>query len=212
MPHGLGHHVIMKMADRFLERGHHLFFDNYFSSVKLGQDLEGKGTYMCSTIRMNRSGWPKELNAQCAKKIKAGDVHFCQYGNTVATQWKEKRPVAILYTNTQPEMGEAERKARGGRARRWQYQIAAPCGSVCVLSSGVPQLPSSLRIWFDQQVRPQSIWLLWVWCWWDGKTLIRRQSITDSERKKSASGAFLKCTLFWSTTNLWVYKQLHLAW
>ena len=115
MPHGLGHHVIMKMADRFLERGHHLFFDNCFSSVKLGQDLEGKGTYMCSTIRMNRSGWPKELNAQCAKIIKkAGDVHFCQYGNTVATQWKEKRPVAILYTNTQPEMGEAERKARGG--------------------------------------------------------------------------------------------------
>ena len=110
MPHGLGHHVIMKMADRSLERGHHLFFVNYFSSVKLGQDLEGKGTYMCSTIRMNWSGWPKELNAQCAKKINAGDVHFCQYGNTVATQWKDKWPVAILYTNTQPEMGEAERK------------------------------------------------------------------------------------------------------
>ena len=111
MPHGLGHHVIMKMADWFLERGHHLFFDNCFSSVKLGQDLEGKGTYMCSTIHMNRSGWPKELNAQCAKKIKAGNVHFRQYGNTVATQWKDKRPGAILYTNTQPEMGEAERKA-----------------------------------------------------------------------------------------------------
>ena len=46
MLHGLGHHVIMKTADRFLERGHHLFFDNYFSSVKLGQDLKEKGTYM----------------------------------------------------------------------------------------------------------------------------------------------------------------------
>ena len=117
MPHGLGHHVIMKMADRFLERGHHLFFDNYFSSVKLGQDLEEKGTYMCSTIRTNRSGWPKELNAQCAKKMKAGDIHFRQDGNMVATLWKDKRPVAILSTNAQPQMGEAERKAPGGKKK-----------------------------------------------------------------------------------------------
>ena len=136
MPHGLGHHVIMKMANRFLERGHHLFFDNYFSdrflerghhlffdncfsSVKLGQDLEEKGTYMCSAIRRNRSGWPEELNAQCAKKMKAGDIHFRQDDSMVATLWKDERPVAILSTNAQPEMGEAERKAPG--ARRWQY-------------------------------------------------------------------------------------------
>ena len=88
MLHGLGHHVIMQMAGRFLERGHHLFFDNYFSSVKLGQNLEETGTCTCSTIRMNRSGWPKELNAQCAKKMKAGDIHFHQDGNMVATLWK----------------------------------------------------------------------------------------------------------------------------
>ena len=78
------------MADRFLERRHHLFFDNYFSSVQLGQDLEEKGTYMCSTIRLNRSGWPKELNVQCAKKMKADDIHFHQDGNMVATLWKDK--------------------------------------------------------------------------------------------------------------------------
>ena len=117
VPHGLGRHVIMKMADRFLERGHHLFFDNCFSSVKLGQDPEEKGTYMCSTIRLNRSGWPKELNVQCAKKMKADDIHFHQDGNMVATLWKDKRPVAILSTNAQPEMGEAERKAPGGKKK-----------------------------------------------------------------------------------------------
>ena len=120
MPHGLGHHVIMKMADRFLERGHHLFFDNYFSSVKLGQNLEETGTYTCSTIRMNRSGWPKELNAQCAKKMKAGDIHFRQDGNMVATLWKDKRPVAILSTNAQPEMGKQKGRHQGA-SRRWRY-------------------------------------------------------------------------------------------
>ena len=115
MPHGLGHHVIMIMADWFLQRGNHLFFNNYFSSVQLGQDLAVKGTYMCSTIRLNRSGWSKELNMQCAKTMKAGDIHFRQDGNMVATLWKDKRPVAILSTNAQPQMGEAERKAPGGK-------------------------------------------------------------------------------------------------
>lgn len=70
MPHGLGYHVIMKVGQRFLQKGHHLFFDNYFSSVQLAKDLEDKGTYMTSTIRSNRKGWPKEFNAAFVKKMK----------------------------------------------------------------------------------------------------------------------------------------------
>ena len=49
--------------------------------------------------------------------MKAGDIHFRQDGNMVATLWKDKRPVAILSTNAQPQMGEAERKAPGGKKK-----------------------------------------------------------------------------------------------
>ena len=58
--------------------------------MKLGQDLEKQETYMCSTIRLNRAGWPKELNSARAKKMKAGDVHFLQDGNMVATLRRTK--------------------------------------------------------------------------------------------------------------------------
>ena len=128
IPNGLGYHVIMKMAERFLETGRHLFFDNLFSSVKLGQDLEKKDTFMCSTIRLNRWGWPKELNAQVVKKMKAGDVHFLQDGNMVGTLWKDKQPVAVMstLTNTKPEMGEAEKKAPGGMKK-----VAIPKPVLC---------------------------------------------------------------------------------
>ena len=34
MTNGGGHHVINKMGTRFLDKGHHLYFDNFFSSVK----------------------------------------------------------------------------------------------------------------------------------------------------------------------------------
>ena len=82
--------------------------------MRLGQDLEEKDTYMSSTIRLNRVGWPSELNAQRAKKMKAGNIHFLQDGNMVATPWKDKQPVAILSTNVEPEMVKVERKAPGG--------------------------------------------------------------------------------------------------
>ncbi|KAL8615917.1 hypothetical protein ACOMHN_034593 [Nucella lapillus] len=29
MPHGLGYHVVTKLGERFLKKGHHLYFDNY---------------------------------------------------------------------------------------------------------------------------------------------------------------------------------------
>ena len=49
------------------------------------------------------------------RKMKAGDIHFQQDGNMVATLWKDKQPVVILSTNAQPEMEKAERKAPGGK-------------------------------------------------------------------------------------------------
>ena len=89
--------------------------------MKLAQDLLKKDTYICATIRLNRSGWPKELNAQCARKLKAGHIHFHQDGELVATLWKDKRPVAALSTNAQPVMGETERQVPGGKKK-----VAAP--------------------------------------------------------------------------------------
>ena len=115
MPHGLGHHVIMKMASRFLDKGHHLYFDNYFFSVRLAQDLERRGMYMCSTARLNRKNWLADLSGAVAKRMKSGNILFWQNGNMLATMWKDKRPVAILSTNCQPEMVTEQQKAQGGR-------------------------------------------------------------------------------------------------
>ena len=112
VPHGMGYHV-MKMAERFVGKAHHLLFNNFFSSVQLGQDLEKRGAYICSTVCLNQKGWPKGLNAAKAKKMKMGDMHFLKNGNMVATLWKDKRPLTVLSTNAQPEKGTAERKAPG---------------------------------------------------------------------------------------------------
>ena len=100
-----------------------LFFDNYFLSIKLVQDLEEKGTYMTSTIHSNCKGWPKDFSSAMMKKMKVGDVHFWQDGNLVATVWKDKRTVTVVSTNTQLEMGTQDRRAPGGKKHNFPKPI-----------------------------------------------------------------------------------------
>ena len=37
--HGLGYSVVMKLMKTLLNQGYHLFFDNFYTSVKLLNDL-----------------------------------------------------------------------------------------------------------------------------------------------------------------------------
>ena len=131
MPYGLGYHVVIKLGEEYLDKAHHFHFDNYFSSVNLAKKKKkqnktkqnkpgGRKTCMCSTVRTNLGGWPKDLTAApCTKqnktnkqkKMKSGEVIFRQDGNPVATLWKDKRPVAVQSTNCSPSMDKVEHKA-----------------------------------------------------------------------------------------------------
>ncbi|KAK7106183.1 piggyBac transposable element-derived protein 4-like [Littorina saxatilis] len=160
MPYGLGHHVILRMSSRFLDKGHHLYFDNYFSSVQLAEDLQRRETYMCSTIRINRKNWPTDLSGAVAKKMKSGDILFRQCGNMVATLWKDKRPVAVLSTNSQPKMVKEQRKAPGGKK---EIKIPAPVGNYNGNMGGV-DLGDQLSSYYPVG-RPSVRWWRYL-CWW----------------------------------------------
>lgn len=160
IPNGLGHHVIMKMTNRYLDKGHHVYFDNFFASVKLGQELERRGTYMCSMIRLNRSGWPKEMGGTVAKKMKRGEVLFRQDGNMVATLWKDKRAVAVLSTNSQAKMGTVDRRAPGGKK---EVAVPEPVLSYNANMGGV-DLADQHHSYYPV-CRPSVRWWRYV-CWW----------------------------------------------
>ena len=86
----------------------------FFSSVKLAADLLEKKTYSCSTICVNRDGWPADLRKAQMKKMKKGEEHFCQDGNLMATVWRDKRAVAVLSANADAKTGSVTKKALGG--------------------------------------------------------------------------------------------------
>ena len=99
---GLGHGVVMNMMQPYFDKQHHVYFDRFFASPKLTDDLEQRGTYSCSTVMLNRRGLP--AGAKKTKLKQRGEVEFKQKGNALLTIWKDKRQVSVLSTNSNAEM------------------------------------------------------------------------------------------------------------
>jgi len=90
--HGLGYHVVTKLVQPVMNRNHHVYFDNFFSSVRLFEHLEAQNTFACGTVRLNR----KDMPAAASHKLKPGERITRQKGNLVFTKWHDKRDVSIF--------------------------------------------------------------------------------------------------------------------
>lgn len=95
---GLGYDVVTQLTRPFMNNNHCVYFDNFFSSVILFEDLQKNGTYACATVRCNRKDLPR-----CARdKLRPGEKIVRQKGNLVFTKWHDKRDVCIISTNCSP--------------------------------------------------------------------------------------------------------------
>ena len=57
----LGARVVKDLTRSLAGKHHHVYFDNFFTSVKLLEDLEKDGIYACGTARTDRVGFPEAL-------------------------------------------------------------------------------------------------------------------------------------------------------
>lgn len=113
--HGLGYHVVMKLLEPLLTQGYHAFFDNFYTSVRLLNDLYLLGTPACGTVTENRKGFPVSLKngKQWAKKKVRGEMRWVREGNCLALQWIDNKTVTMLSTiDTANEYVEVERKVK----------------------------------------------------------------------------------------------------
>ena len=69
----------------YLLRNHHLYADNFYSSLGLIRDLHDADTYFCGTIRKNSRGLPKQISdtalqrGQSEKLSADRDIVFCRW-------------------------------------------------------------------------------------------------------------------------------------
>lgn len=100
----LGSRVVFAVSQSILDKGYHLYFDNYFSSPLLAQNLLERQTFSIATARTNRKHFPPGLTQQ-AQTLSRGQHVSSQVldGNVQCFLWKDKKSVAFINTISDPE-------------------------------------------------------------------------------------------------------------
>ena len=108
MKHGADCQVIMDLIHPFVNKGHHAYFHNFFTSTKLMKILMKKKMHVCGTVLMNRKGLPKSMKTL---KLKGKDaIKQKQNGSMIITIWKDKHHVTVL--STLNDLGVSEKNGK----------------------------------------------------------------------------------------------------
>ena len=92
--HGLAYKTVLDISAPVLNKGHHIYMDNFFSSPTLFTELANRGTGACGTLRPNRVGTPPEIKA--AKLKKNDPPKFVRNGNIMYIAWMDKKQVSLI--------------------------------------------------------------------------------------------------------------------
>lgn len=118
---GLGYDVVFRLMQPLLNQGYHLYFDNFYTSVKLIKDLFAVGVPATGTAAENRKGFPDcmKKGKEWAKREQRGNMRWQRDGVCLAQQWKDNKPVTILSSIADAnEWVMVERKEKENN--RWQ--------------------------------------------------------------------------------------------
>lgn len=83
--------LVATLMEPYLNKGHTLYTDNFYSSPRLSTFLFDNQTNSCGTVRANRKCMP---NFQ--EKLKKGEVAWRTGGNLLVLKWKDRREVTLI--------------------------------------------------------------------------------------------------------------------
>ena len=100
--------VVSDLIEPLLDKGYHLYFDNWYTSITLFKFLFERSTLACGTIRINRKGFPEPVKQA---KLKRGEATSYRSNELLAMKFKDKRDVPMLTTVQNEEMVPGRRNA-----------------------------------------------------------------------------------------------------
>ena len=113
---GLGTRVVKDLTRNIVGKNHHIYCDNFFTSIGLFQELLDKKIYACGTIRSNRKFFPEDFKLHLKKGLKQrGEYKLLQSENLVIPIWQDTKIFTALSTNSQPnKIVNVKRKQKNG--------------------------------------------------------------------------------------------------
>lgn len=104
---GKSGNVVMALLEPYLNKGHTLFVDNWYTSPTLFKLLHMKATNACGTVNKRRKGMPRMM-----EKLEKGQV-CCRYSrNLLAMKWMDKKEVFMLSTMHSDEYVSVPKRSR----------------------------------------------------------------------------------------------------
>ena len=83
--------VVMHLAKPYVDKGHHLFMDNFYNSVSLSNHLLRRKTKLTGTLRSN-------TKTVISSKLTKGQSISQRQGSVVVSRWKDSRVVLMITT------------------------------------------------------------------------------------------------------------------
>ena len=80
--------ITATVMQKYLNKGHHLCIDNFYTSISLAEYLMQNGTYVMGTIREHRKHFLVEMKAL---RFEKGDAAFYQHEDVVVAKYRAKK-------------------------------------------------------------------------------------------------------------------------
>ena len=93
--HGATYDLCMRLMENYLNRGHHLYIDNFYTSPVLLSHLYQQGTGACGTLRTNRKHVPEAIKEGKPAK---GDMIVVHNSPLIVMKYHDKRQVSMCST------------------------------------------------------------------------------------------------------------------
>ena len=93
--------VVLRLLRPLLNKGYHVFMDNYYCEPKICSTLSTRGTMACGTVRKN---WLQMYCNLGDEKLDRGQVTYRRRGNVIACRWRDRNDVFTLSTMHRPEL------------------------------------------------------------------------------------------------------------
>lgn len=111
--------IVLKLMQPYLDKGHHLYMDNFYNSVSLSTHLLSRQTHTTGTLRSDRKENPKSV---VKAKLKKGEINWQRCGDVYVNKWKDKRDVLTISTAHHPGLSEV--KNRHGQSKMKPNDVA----------------------------------------------------------------------------------------
>ena len=111
--------IPVTLMQKYLQKGHHLFIDNYYTSMSLATYFLQNSTHITGTIRDTRKHFPVELKTM---KLQKGEAAFYQHNGLVVVKYRamkdraagKPKEVYVLSTAHAPAMGHTNKRDKDG--------------------------------------------------------------------------------------------------